>query len=192
MPLDRKPSVAFDKLLTYVGAGGADADSVSTLAARLARLNREVTTDQDERIAGAAGGKTLEALTGELLASIDVDKVEQQAIAMFSLPAGTEPTEAQLDAAESARMQAALKSFLDPKVRKTIQNVWQEVNDLWQVIDEVTGDKLLSAGFDVTAAQGRRRWWPTSASTAPRRRTRSKRSRSCTRSRTGLGYGSSK
>src|SRR5262249_19258507 len=37
-PLDRKPSVAFDKLLTFVGAGGADADTVSTLAARLARL----------------------------------------------------------------------------------------------------------------------------------------------------------
>ena len=72
---------------------------------------------------------------------------------MFQLPAGTEPTEKQLDAAEAARMQAALKPFLEPAVRKTIQNVWQEVNDLWQVIDEVTGDKLLSAGFDTTAAE---------------------------------------
>src|SRR5205807_1554346 len=103
-PLDRKPSVAFDKLLTYVGAGGADADTVSTLAARLARLGREVSADQDDRIAGAAGGKTLEALAGDLLASIDPDKVEAHAAATFNLPAGAEPTDAQLDAAEAARM----------------------------------------------------------------------------------------
>ncbi len=37
-PLDRKPSVALDKLLNLVAAGAADADLVSTLASRLARL----------------------------------------------------------------------------------------------------------------------------------------------------------
>jgi len=37
------------------------------------------------------------------------DQVEAQAVAMFQLPAGTEPTEKQLDAAEAARMQAALR-----------------------------------------------------------------------------------
>ena len=48
-PLDRKPSVPLDKLLNIVAAGAADADIVSTLAARLARLDREVDPDQDAR-----------------------------------------------------------------------------------------------------------------------------------------------
>jgi hypothetical protein len=37
-PLDRKPTVALDKIMGLVAAGAADADLVSTLAARLARL----------------------------------------------------------------------------------------------------------------------------------------------------------
>jgi type I restriction enzyme, R subunit len=53
-PLDRKPTVAFDKVLKFVGAGGADADTVSTLADRLARLDRELTPDQSERIAATS------------------------------------------------------------------------------------------------------------------------------------------
>ena len=39
-PLDRKPSVPLEKVLMLVAAGAADADLVSTLAARLARLDR--------------------------------------------------------------------------------------------------------------------------------------------------------
>src|SRR5439155_2798295 len=56
-PLDRKPSVGFDKLLIFVGAGGADPDTTSSLADRLARLGRQTTAEQDQRIARAAGGK---------------------------------------------------------------------------------------------------------------------------------------
>jgi type I restriction enzyme R subunit len=150
-PLDRKPSVKFDKLLNFIGNGGADADSVSTLADRLARLGRHVSADQDDRIAAAAGGKSLGTLTGELLASIDADKVDEHAREKFNIPADTEPTVEQLDAVEAERMQTALKPFLDPALRKAIQGVWEEVNSLWQIFDEVSGDKLLRAGFDCTA-----------------------------------------
>lgn len=151
-PLDRKPSVAFDKLLNFVGNGAADADTVSALASRLARLNCNTTADQDARVAAAAQGKSLEVLTGELLASIDADAVEAQAVAQFKLPDGAAPTEEQLDAVEAERMQAALRPFLDPAVRKAVRGVWEEVNDSWQVFDEVTGDTLLRAGFDCAAA----------------------------------------
>ena len=41
-PLDRKPTVALDKIMALVAAGAADADLVSTLAARLARLDRQL------------------------------------------------------------------------------------------------------------------------------------------------------
>ena len=152
-PLDRKPSVAFDKILKFVAAGGADADTVSTLASRLARLNRETTPDQIDRIAETANGKTLTTLTNDLLQSIDPDKIEDHAVRLFALPPGTVPTDEQLDAAEAARMQSALRPFMEPKLRKAITAVWEEVNSQWQIIDEVSGDKLIRAGFDATAAQ---------------------------------------
>ena len=54
-PLDRKPSVPLDKMLNLVAAGAADADLVSTLAARLARLDREVDPIQQAAIAEGVG-----------------------------------------------------------------------------------------------------------------------------------------
>ncbi len=150
-PLDRKPSAPFDKLLKFVGAGGADADTVSSLAARLARLDRELTPDQQERVK-EAGGATLGGLVAGLLDSVNEDKVEEQAARMFALPPDAAPTDAQLDAAELARMRAAIKPFEQPTLRKAVQAVWEEANSLWQVFDEQNADKLLRAGFDADAA----------------------------------------
>ena len=99
-PLDRKPSVALDKILTSVAAGAADADIVSTLASRLARLDRRRPTPSSAAIVQAAGGKDLPALSGELLRSIDPDETAKRAAAKFQLPPGQEPTEKQLQQVE--------------------------------------------------------------------------------------------
>ena len=74
-PLDRKPSVPLDKILNRVAAGAADADMVSTLAARLARLDQQVDDEQQRgHRPGSQAAKTLPALGGELLRSIDPDE----------------------------------------------------------------------------------------------------------------------
>ena len=85
-PLDRKPSVPLDKILNLVAAGAADADVVSTLASRLARLEQEVDATQQAMIASASGGKKLAALSAVLLNSIDPDVSTQKAIEKFKVP----------------------------------------------------------------------------------------------------------
>ena len=110
-PLDRKPSVALDKILGLVAAGAADADLVSTLASRLARLDQQVDPEQEAAIAEASGGKTLAHLSSDLLRSIDADGVAQQAAETFQLPAGKEPSQKQLAEVEQERMRQALKPF---------------------------------------------------------------------------------
>src|SRR5208283_4535783 len=85
-PLDRKPKVALDKIMALVGAGAADADLVSTLAARLARLDRQLEPGQQQAIAQAAGGKDIHVLSATLLSSIDPDAVTKQAVQKFNLP----------------------------------------------------------------------------------------------------------
>jgi type I restriction enzyme R subunit len=149
-PLDRKPSVPLDKILNLVAAGAADADLVSTLASRLARLEQEVDHDQGAAIADAAGGKNLSTLSAELLRSIDADEVNQQATEKFQVSDDQEPTDKQASQVEQERMRAALKPFHDPKLRDLILATKRSLE---QVIDEQTKDRLVGAGFDAAAKE---------------------------------------
>jgi type I restriction enzyme R subunit len=154
-PLDRKPSVALEKVLQLTASGAADPDLVSTLAARLTRLDRELSCAQREAITKASGGKDLPALSAALLRSTDADEVAAQATARFSVPAGEEPTAKQLQQVEQERMREALKPFHNPRLREAILAVRAE---LMQVIDEQTQDRLLRAGFDGRRWTRRGRW----------------------------------
>jgi len=173
-PLDRKPSVSLEQALSLVKQGVVHADVVSTLAARLARLAREVSAEQAVQIKATAG-VSIEGLTASLLESIDTDRNLARAIMLFQLdgsqnisdaskasvdtylqslkegvepPSSTEPTEAQRDAAEEHAMAEALKPFHDPKLRELLIQI---KGSLEQVIDEVTEDTLLQDGFDEAA-----------------------------------------
>ena len=53
-PLERQPTTPLKKLLQNVSAGMATVEDVSSLAGRLARLNRQITKDDRERIGGGA------------------------------------------------------------------------------------------------------------------------------------------
>jgi type I restriction enzyme R subunit len=149
-PLDRKPYVPLAKVLDAVKTGAADADLVSTLAARLTRLNVQLTDAQAGAIEKAAGGVPVTTLAAELLAAIDPDSVAKHAAEKFALPTGQEPTDAQLDKAEGERMRAALRPFHTPAVRKAILDAQAE---LTQVIDEQTADTLVRAEFDADALE---------------------------------------
>ena len=149
-PLDRKPSVSLDKILNLVAAGAANDDVVSTLAARLARLDQEVSPIQQTAIQQAAGGKSLSELGAGLLKSIDPDSNMQLATEKFKLPEGQELTDEQLAKVEQEQMAVALKAFHDPKLRNAIISAKRSLE---QVIDEQTPDQLLKAGFDAAALE---------------------------------------
>ncbi|MCC7291468.1 MAG: DEAD/DEAH box helicase family protein [Phycisphaerales bacterium] len=147
-PLDRQPSVALEKILNTVAAGAVSADIVSTLAARLARLDRELDDDRRNEVTEAASGEAPTSLAATLLASIDTDTNAARAAAQLKLPPGQEPTEQQIDQVEREAMTAALKPFLNPKLRNTILRVKAAAE---QVFDEVNRDTLLRSGFDAAA-----------------------------------------
>jgi type I restriction enzyme R subunit len=148
-PLDRKPSVPLDKLLEMTAQGIVHADLVSTLAARLARLARQMEPDDEGVISREAGGRSLSALTGTLFTSMDADETVAQARERFGLPEDAEPTERQVQEVERERMAEALKPFHEPRLRQAIITVQQSVE---QLIDELTRDELLKAGFDAKSA----------------------------------------
>mgnify|MGYP000231385571 CR=1 FL=1 len=147
-PLDRNPSVPLDKILQNVAAGAVSADLVSTLAARLTRLDRQIDDEQRAQILSESGGRAPSDLAAALLASIDPDLTAARASQTFSLPPDQPPTEAQLDQVERTAMAAALTPFHNPKLRDTILRVKSAAE---QVFDEVNRDTLLRAGFDPAA-----------------------------------------
>ena len=116
-PLDRQPSVPLDKIMGLVATGAATPDLVSTLAARLARLDRQLTDEQRQQVTQQAGGKDLNTLTTSLLGSLDPDAQAKKATEVFGLAKDQEATPGQLDQVQETLLAAALKPFHDPKLR---------------------------------------------------------------------------
>ena len=56
--------------------GARDEDTVSSLAGRLARLNRQLDRTEQARIKEQAGGVELNRIVGDLLAAIDTDRIQ--------------------------------------------------------------------------------------------------------------------
>ena len=149
-PLDRQPSVPLDKIMGLVATGAATPDLVSTLAARLARLDRQLTDEQRQQVTQQAGGKDLNTLTTSLLGSLDPDAQAKKATEVFGLAKDQEATPEQLDQVQDTLLAAALKPFHDPKLRDLLLNLKRSHE---QVIDEITQDELLQAGFDAHALE---------------------------------------
>jgi type I restriction enzyme R subunit len=146
-PLERKKSVPFKQLITLVALGNRDEDMLTSLAARLAALELE-TNDKDRgEIQKAAQGKTLKQLVNSLMDATDPDKQADQAQQMFG--AG-EPTQDQLDEATEALTAIACQPFDDPGLRNTLIEIKQR-NE--QVIDTVSKDVVLGAGWDAKAKE---------------------------------------
>ena len=127
-PLERQRTVAFDKLLLGVALGKRDEDTLTTLAGRLARLDRELTEPQRKELATLAGGATLAQLSANILKAIDPD--------------ATTPRD-QLVA-------AACVPFDQPALRDALAKAKQDAE---QTIDKVTVDTVISQGFDAAAKE---------------------------------------
>src|SRR5690606_17937065 len=90
-PLITKPGVSLKDLAMGVMMGARDEDTVSSLAGRLARLDKQLDDKDRARISEKAGGKPLLLIVGELLDAINPDTIEQKALAITQQPEGTDP-----------------------------------------------------------------------------------------------------
>ena len=154
-PLDRQPTVPLKTLLQRVlFPGGRDEDTLTTLAARLARLDRTLDQAQRQQIADVAGGHTPATLAGALLRAVDPDEISE--VAQAFLPASAsdkdawrpEPTPAELEVARQQLIATACAPFDKPALRQTLEDLKREAE---QTLDIYTPDEVLSKGFDAAA-----------------------------------------
>ncbi len=145
-PLERRKSVSFDTLLEQIAMGRRDEDALSSLAARLAALDRKLGEEDRARIIEATGGKAPRDLANGLLDAIDTDK-QQAAVEAAHGPA---PTPEQEGAVIRELTDTACRPFDKPAVRTLLKDIKQKTDI---VIDEITTDELTSAGFDIKQAE---------------------------------------
>ncbi|MBI3695903.1 MAG: DEAD/DEAH box helicase family protein, partial [Acidobacteria bacterium] len=66
-PLEKKPTVALEKLMEAVGFGNRDPEVLSSIASRLARLDQQLTTEDRQIVEKASGGQPLSAITAAIV-----------------------------------------------------------------------------------------------------------------------------
>ena len=146
-PLERKKAISFEKLMESVAWGNRDEDTLTSLAGRLARLDRALDDKDKQEIEAAAGGKPLTRIINDLLDAVDPDRKVEKARELFVTQT---PTEEQIRDAAEVLVNDACTSFDDPGLRNTIINV-KKRNE--QVIDDVSQDTVIFAGFGEQAKE---------------------------------------
>ena len=144
-PLEKKRSVPFEKLLEGVAMGVRDEETLSSLAGRLARLDRELTKGDRAELEEKAA-VPFRTIVNRLLDAIDPDVVAARAVAEAG---GTAlPTAEQVAEVEKKLVQEACQPFDDPHVRSLLVAVKKKSE---QIIDTTSIDEVLSAEFDEAA-----------------------------------------
>lgn len=110
-PLITKPSVPLKDLAMGIMMGASDTDSVSSLAGRLARLNKQLDADDKKRIEKVSGGVSITQMVVDLFSAIDGDKVEEQALILAKQPKGTDPGEDNRNKAQAEMVSKAANVF---------------------------------------------------------------------------------
>ncbi len=146
-PLITQPSVPLKDLAMQVMMGATDEDTVSSLAGRLARLNKQLDADDQRRIREAAGGMELTQLVGKLFGAIDADNIEARALELAKQPIGSDPGDALREQAQQQLVGEAAK-VLNGEWVELIESIRR---DKEQTLDHDNLDSLLRAEWDKDA-----------------------------------------
>ena len=144
-PLERSPHMGLRDLLNQVAFGNRDPQVASTIAARLARLDKHLTKDDRAMLTDLAGGIDLGAITRNLVTALDPD----QQLAATRIAGRSEDDPAAVAETAAAMIARALKPLAtNPDLRNAILDVRKSYE---QTIDETSQDEVLFAGHSAEA-----------------------------------------
>lgn len=139
-PLEKKPTIPFDKLVESVALGNRDVDTLTSLAGRLSRLDRKMSESDRGEISSLSQGKSMKEIINDLMGAVDPDKRIEKAKEIFKVES---PTEDQIKKASEELVKKACLLFDNPKFRNTLIDI-RNRNE--QIIDTVSPDELIFAG----------------------------------------------
>jgi type I restriction enzyme R subunit len=139
-PLERKPNQSLEALFKLVGFGNKDPEVASTIAGRLARLDKRLTRDDRETLTALAGGADLGTIAHRIVEALDPDK--QLAVAVAA-GAAEDDASALAQTATTLIGEALAPLASNPQLRTAIVDVRRSYE---QAIDEAGKDYVLFAG----------------------------------------------
>jgi type I restriction enzyme R subunit len=130
-PMDQKKTVSFDALLKAVSLGNVEEEVLSSVAVRLSRLDAQLTDAERKKVREASGGLDMKQLAGGIVQALNpsVDRSPQEAEAV---------------------LRDAVRPLSDPALRALLLGLKQQKE---LVIDTVTQDRVLEAGFSEAARE---------------------------------------
>jgi type I restriction enzyme R subunit len=140
-PLERKKNVSLEKLMELVAFGNRETDVLSSIASRLARLDRQLTHEDKEEIKKISGDQTISNIANKLVTALDLD--EQLKAAQKATGKDEPPPDEIAKAAQALLAQAAQPIAINAKLRQRLVDLKKSFE---QVIDNVSKDQVLVAG----------------------------------------------
>ena len=141
-PMEKKPSVSFEKLLQAVSLGNTEEDVLTTIAGRLARMEHRLSATDEQQIIQASGGLSIKELSHRLLDAVNPDFLTPSPLEGEGWGEGESPQP------KTTRIQDAIKPFHDPKLRELLVTI-KKNNEI--TIDHVSQDQIIEAGFSAEA-----------------------------------------
>ena len=152
-PLEKNPSVSLKYLLDHVAARGTNDDNLSSLASRIARIDKQCAPEDRQQVHDVTGGPTLQDISNGLIHALDADVQDAEARRVFGLSEAEEPTAEQLKKASKPLKEAAIAPLMQtPALRKLLLDLRQRFE---QVVDEVSVDILVESqtGYSAEAKE---------------------------------------
>lgn len=150
-PLERLgKSVSFHDLLQSVAFGKRDEDTLTTLAGRIARLDRALTTKQRKEVEVYSSGKSLSGIAANLLNAYDEDAITLRAAGGNKEIDPTTIPATKIEAAQKELIKEACAPFEKQEFRDALEKAKK---DNEQSIDTSTLDEVTFSGFDNKAKE---------------------------------------
>ncbi len=149
--LEKKPSVSFEKLLEQIAFGNRETDLLSSLASRLARLDRQLSSADRQLLTDAADGHSIRELAAALVDALDPD-VQIEAARMAT--GETDPAASAVEGAAARLLGEAAQPIAgNPDLRAKLVELKQSYE---QTIDTTSVDTVLKAGYSEEATEAAR------------------------------------
>ena len=147
--VDKKPTVPLKDLMKMVMLQ-PDEDTLSALASRLTKIDKQITEADRNKFIEITEGKSITEVAKQLSDVYDPDVVDKNVREKFKLPDDAEPTEEQIQSTIHPIIQSAIQPFDNPVLRDFVETVRQKI---YQVIDETNPDRIIHSGFDKHAKE---------------------------------------
>jgi type I restriction enzyme, R subunit len=147
--VDKKPNVPLKDLMKMVILQ-PDEDTMSSLAARLTKIDKQITETDREKFIELAEGKNLTEVALNLANVYDPDAIDERARRTYKIPDDAEPNEVQINETIKQFSNEAIKPFDNPRLREFLESVRQKI---YQIIDETNTDRVIRSEFDTTAKE---------------------------------------